>query len=378
MVTANNGLLVILALLPTYLVRFTLFGVPLNLLDLLVVGAFTYTCITHHGVRTSRIYKILAGSFLLVGCIAVLVSDHTLDALGIFKSYMVVPILLGSLIQTLKPKFEVLITALGMSVLFVSAVAIIQWLTGYGVPAPWNIWGNDLRMTSIYEYPNAVGLFCAPIVALAAGWLIHERTNKLLFTSIAGFGLLAIGLSQSAGAVIAVGGAITFSFLFTKYRSVTILIAGLSIVLLLLIPTTREVVLLQDTSGEVRLALWEGTWNLLKDRPWFGAGLGNFPAVYEQYKLARHTELLLYPHNILLDFWVEYGIFGLIWLLATLAYCFYIGWKKRLHHHSVVVMSGLVAMLVYGLVDVPYFKNDLAVLFWIFIAWLTIAQQRKK
>ena len=31
-------------------------------------------------------------------------------------------------------------------------------------------------------------------------------------------------------------------------------------------------------------------------------------------------------------------------------------------------MMGMIAMLVYGLVDVPYFKNDLAVIFWTLLA----------
>ena len=31
-------------------------------------------------------------------------------------------------------------------------------------------------------------------------------------------------------------------------------------------------------------------------------------------------------------------------------------------------MAGMVAMLAYGLVDVPYFKNDLSVVFWVLLA----------
>ena len=48
--------------------------------------------------------------------------------------------------------------------------------------------------------------------------------------------------------------------------------------------------------------------SICADRPIFGAGLANFPNVYPDYKLDRHVEFLLYPHNILLDFWVELGL----------------------------------------------------------------------
>jgi hypothetical protein len=34
--------------------------------------------------------------------------------------------------------------------------------------------------------------------------------------------------------------------------------------------------------------------------------------------------------------------------------------------------SAMIATVIHGLVDVPYFKNDLAVIFWLFIALVSI------
>ena len=44
----------------------------------------------------------------------------------------------------------------------------------------------------------------------------------------------------------------------------------------------------------------------------------------------------------------------------------------------IVVMAGMVAILVYGLVDVPYFKNDLAVLFWTILTMGAVIAGKKR
>ncbi|MFA6475413.1 MAG: O-antigen ligase family protein [Patescibacteria group bacterium] len=367
MAITNKWLLIILVLLPVYLVRFNLFGIPLNLLDLLVTGGFIYYII-HYGFKVQKIFLYSSVSLLLIGLISVIMSDNTLAALGIYKSYIVIPIMVGVMIQVSKPKFIFILQALGSSVLFVSTITIIQFLTGYGVPAPWNIGGIDVRMTSIFEYPNAVGLFCAPIVALGVAWLIHERSHKLWFMLVSLMGMIAIGLSQSDGAVITVILAGSFALLFTKYRYGVIGVGLILVMISLIIPVTREKILLQDTSGQVRLALWQGTVNLLEHRPLFGAGLANFPDVYAQYKLDQHVELLLYPHNLFLDFWVELGLLGMVWLIIVLIVFFLQAKQSQQTKYSIILLTGMVAFIVYGLVDVPYFKNDLAIIFWTMLA----------
>lgn len=361
-------LLAILVLLPTYLIRFSIFGLPLNLLDILIGCGFIHCCIYYRGIRVSVAYRVMAVTFLLIGLVAIGVSGAKLDALGVYKSYLIAPILVGAMLQTIRPQLQHILQALGWCLLFIGLVATIQWLTGYGIPAPWNIGGIDVRVTSIFEYPNAVGLLAAPIVALSLAWLIHEQRQKVFFLIVALVGTLAIGLSHSDGAVVAVIVALGFTLLFTRHRTVVISISVLVFAIALLLPPVKTVILLQDSSGEVRLALWEGTLNLLRDRPLFGAGLANFPNVYPEYKLDRHVELLLYPHNILLDFWVELGLAGVVWLVCVVGRFFKRGLQGKKYRHHLVLMAGMVAMLVYGLVDVPYFKNDLSVVFWLLLA----------
>jgi O-antigen ligase len=86
-------------------------------------------------------------------------------------------------------------------------------------------------------------------------------------------------------------------------------------------------------------------------------------------------ERLIYPHNIFLNFWTEIGLVGMLAVLAIIGQATVFAWRIR--QNDMVLGSGFMAMLVtlvvHGLVDVPYFKNDLAFLFWILIASIFIA-----
>ena len=190
--------------------------------------------------------------------------------------------------------------------------------------------------------------------------------------------VLSIGamlFAQVDGAYLAILGAVVFFGLFTKWRWLILGAFIIAIIASLFIPQTRELILFQDTSGEVRLALWEGTINMLVAQPLQGSGLAGFADTYGEYKLDRHVEYLMYPHNIFLNFWTQLGILGLIWLLWVLIKIFYTGLKNQSWRNT-IILGGFVCIIIYGLVDVPYFKNDLSVLFWSLLGIFTVLNNK--
>jgi O-antigen ligase len=140
-------------------------------------------------------------------------------------------------------------------------------------------------------------------------------------------------------------------------------------------PVSQEGYKGQDTL-QIRFYLWEGTLGLLRDHPFFGVGLNSFKEVYfGNYALPQYREPLQYPHNLILTLLVELGILGLS------AFAF-LSWR-------IVVILGKIGpwgrslaavflyLFIHGLVDVPYFKNDLSLQFFLFVAFVQILKSNE-
>jgi len=87
-----------------------------------------------------------------------------------------------------------------------------------------------------------------------------------------------------------------------------------------------------------------------------------------------------YPHNFFLNFYLETGLLGFVSMVGLLA-LFY---KKirdlartKFLYLATPLAAGMLMIILHGLVDVPYFKNDLSVLFWLVYALPNLAFLRK-
>ena len=175
---------------------------------------------------------------------------------------------------------------------------------------------------------------------------------------------MATLLAKSDGGLIAIAAAVMVTlFLKKKTRRIAVAIALISLVATFAIPQLGQKVgdqiLFREWSGKVRLVMWDETVAMLRSRPIFGAGLGAFPVMIAPYHVATWMEVFQYPHNILLNLWSETGLLGLI----AFGLILFTWWRRG----RTLALPMIAAILVHGIVDVPYFKNDLAVLFWILI-----------
>jgi O-antigen ligase len=124
-----------------------------------------------------------------------------------------------------------------------------------------------------------------------------------------------------------------------------------------------------------RSELWRNTLRMLKDHPLFGAGLSGFTERLGPYWNATHIDRFIDPHNIVLNFWSETGLLGLFAFGWILIGGFVVSWRGWRHSASdwraihLGVFVALVAVVIHGLIDVPYFKNDLSFEFWTLLAF---------
>ncbi len=91
---------------------------------------------------------------------------------------------------------------------------------------------------------------------------------------------------------------------------------------------------------------------MLRDHPLFGVGLDNFTYLYQQVYIrdgGTAEPNLSHPHNWLLHFWLELGLFGLVAFLWLIGRFFQMARKQ----HGWLVAGAVGAMadtLVHGLI----------------------------
>jgi O-antigen ligase len=395
------GLTIIL--LPTYLFRSKVWfpvpsgveGLPFTYLELCIWITFLVPLIKSLLLKSCQLqiksyplrWPILL--ILIASIIAVLISPTKTAAAGLWKAYFIEPVLFYLVLTNtlIDPKNKkVILWSLGISTLVISGLAILQRFTGFGIAeASWMAPAHR-RVTSIFTSPNAVGLYLGPIVVIYLGWLLTEIKNskavilKLITIALAG---LAILFTVSQGTWLGLLAAIIFLAFFGWNKKLTSLIVIILILACLIIPLTRHqfinLATFKDTSGQNRLILNQMSWQYLTTNPVhfiFGAGILGFAQIQNQLRDPLVMEPLLYPHNILLNFWLELGLLGLIAFIWLIIKFFKKGFTQLknasgLDHFLILgIMAAMVTIIIHGLIDVPYFKNDLAVLFWLIISLL--------
>jgi O-antigen ligase len=363
--TALIAMAAALACEPLYIVRPRLGPLPTTLLEILLIIAILLGVVALGLCRLPwrNPYTWPALLFLAGATLNVFFAPSLRAAAGIWKAYFVEPALAALVIAGL--------AAAGL-------IVAMPNLALAGFHAARHTFSLVTPPVTIYTTANAVALFLVPLDALALAILLfaddrRERLAAAAFLAVTGAAVLA-SFSRAGWLALAAAGLLVAAF----HRRRWLLIGpGLAVALAagLGIPAVRARIAVEfdpsspNNSVISRLSLWESTLNLLRARPLTGGGLAGFLRSLEPYRTAGYGEKLLYPHDIVLNFWTETGLIGLagfVWLslqavrtgrdaLAApgLARVLAIGW-----------LAALLAVWLHGLVDAPYFKNDLSVEFW--------------
>ncbi len=377
-------------LLPAYIIRFYLGPLPSTLLEisfgsLALVWLIKYArkdwCEIKNFFQQHKVLFVLIFIFLFSTLIAAFANPIPLKALGIWRAYFFEPIIVFFILagRSKEAPPKDLIKFLAWSTVSISLLAIIQKITGNFYPP--SLWNDELfgRPTSFFTTPNAIGLYLVPILLLLIPSVIRILQKKresgdslILLIFLTGLFATILSFSQGAWAAIAVG-FIIFIFLFGKRRLAVSTFIVL-VLCLLLAPNIRQAFLFQDQAGQNRVTLWKYSTQYLTKTPTnfvLGSGLRRFfTEVQKPYYNVKEMERLIYPHNLFLNFWLETGLLGMLSFIGILLYLFYIGLKifKKDHLLGAAIAASLIAFVIHGLVDVPYFKNDLAVIFWLIAA----------
>lgn len=388
----------VIILLPSYLFRSKIFFLPFTYLEVCILIVFLALIVRLIADKPRTKEKIVSHYqypykwpivlILLAATISVFVAPDLLAAAGLWKAYFVEAIMFFIvLINTVKTDKDrnIILWALGLSTLTISLLAIYQKFTAFGIAEAAWVAKDVRRVNAMFTSPNAVGLYLGPIMAIYFGWLLNDIKQGFYFTRqtlgkllILILGSMAVIYTVSQGTWLGLVAALIFISFFGWSKKWTTTMVAILIILTILIPQVRNQIIplitFQDISGQNRLTLWQGSFEYLTNSAGnfiFGAGIFGFPQIQENFRDPLKMEPLIYPHNIILNFWLELGLLGLIGFIWLIISFFKKGLEKLTVNDQLLIvgiMAAMVTIIVHGLIDVPYFKNDLAVLFWVIIS----------
>ena len=386
-------ILATLTLAPAYAIRFKFFGLPGNLLMLWVFGlwlAFFYWLIVKRQLADFWKYlknfdrKILSlcGLFFLAGVTSLFVQGFSLAKLGQFFVLFLQPIPLFFIAgfifkQDHKAKLY-LLTAIYCLLAASGVFALVQYFTLFGLPQSY--WGNSVepkRVLAFFVHPNFFALWASPLLALLIPDAAESLKQKIFSLKSLSWALGAVGLllSLSRAGWLGLGTAITIYLIVAADQKIRRLVFGAAVIIaiaVVAIPNLRWRVILPfygENSAGSRLELWQSGINAIKISPVWGLGLNGYSERYtklvgQNSGLDTHN----FPHNIFLNFWVETGLLGLISFVGLAWVFIYKSFKNRSNIFILGVALFLVALIAQGQIDNPYFKNDLALVFWMVLS----------
>ncbi len=343
-----------------------------------------------------RAFPMLALAFLALGVLSLGVTSSLRLSLRELRVNVLEPVLLYFLmVSTWREERQVVsaVKALVAGGAVVATYGLYQWLfTGDVITAE-----GVRRMLATYRSPNNLGLYLERIIpwSLALAWSAG-RWRKIYLGALGSLGL-ALFLTFSVGAWLgAAGGLFAVGLFLFKGRKAlaTVLILGLLAggLALPIVRVERVISHLsfrQETTTFLRLQVWQASANMIRDHPLLGVGLDGF---LEQYRTryirpeAWKEPNLSHPHNLILEFWVNLGVPGVVILVLFLW-----GFYRRASHvyHEVPpegegramllgAMGAMTAAVVHGLVDRFYFgAPDLAYVFFVTLTVVELSSSRR-
>jgi len=142
--------------------------------------------------------------------------------------------------------------------------------------------------------------------------------------------------------------------------------------------------LLQATSSSVvRVEIWQLSFPLIHQNPWFGIGFGGFEANYKPDTLVN-LPFLHHVHNLWLHLAVEAGLpvmllfTGIVGWICHRAVRYYVLGKLSLRAQPLLVGYGLgfLACILFSLFDIPLFDARINLLGWVMLAALQAIPDR--
>lgn len=323
-------------------------------------------------------------SWLILGFISLTWADRLPTAITELRTMMIEPVLCYAMIRTIPLDRGALLRLVDALLLAGVIVALAGLFIYLNPETRITAEGGAQRMTSVYGSPNNVGLFLGRCLPFLVAFILVKTDQRRRIATALSLILISIAavLSQSVGALfVGIPASIIAVIVLAWGKRAWKPLVGLAFLGVLLFgvalqfPRFARALDLTEGTNFFRIRVWQSAVEIIQDHPITGIGLDQFLYAFRGQYMRPDAEAepnLSHPHNVILDFWVRLGIFGVISFgLMQIAF-----WKNALKCWrlwkdsqgiffaiSLGICGSMVNLLAHGLVDNSVYVVDLAYVF---------------
>lgn len=322
-------------------------------------------------------YFIAIGLFVITMLISVVFSGDITYGLKCwadmwiwrFMPFVVVIFLLNNYISAKK----VMLTGFA-GITVTSVYAVYQGLSGMS------------RANGFYGHPMTLGgWLCIFLPLLLIEFFERKLLGKYYWLAGLAFCICSAGLVFNAtrGAWLAVSAVCAVLLLYYMFKSKRNL--AVSIIFIVLISTVLvnnpKFMYRLDTiddfnkyqSNTERILIWQSAWNMFKDHPVFGVGLGQYTENYQQKYISQHAKEpnLTHAHNNFMQMLAENGIVGFIGFVIMFGYIIFknlIAWFRTRNVYTLMIVSSTVCLLLQGFTEYNVGNSAVIKMYWLVLA----------
>lgn len=139
---------------------------------------------------------------------------------------------------------------------------------------------------------------------------------------------------------------------------------------------------INHSSNQERFLMWESAWNMFKDNPIFGVGLGQYKNQYQNIYISPIAKEpnLSHAHNNFMQMLAENGIIGTLGFIIMVGYIVLINlsnWIQSKNVFSLMISTSTITLLLQGLTEYNFGNSAVVKIYWLVMGCLLVLTCKK-
>ena len=293
-----------------------------------------------------------------------------------FMPFVVVIFLLNNYIDAKK----VMLTGFA-GITLTSVYAVYQGLSGMS------------RANGFYGHPMTLGgWLCIFLPLLLIEFFERRLLGKYYWLAGLAFCICIAGLVFNATrgawlAVAIVSAVLLIYYMFKSKRNLAVSIIFVALISTVLVNNPKFMHRLETIddfdkyqSNTERILIWQSAWNMFKDHPVLGVGLGQYTENYQQKYISPQAKepKLGHAHNNFMQMLAENGIVGFAGFVIMFGYIIFknlITWVKGRNVYALMIVSATVCLLLQGFTEYNVGNSAVIKMYWLVLGLLVVLSE---